>query len=142
MLQLKEIGRLLSTVVTGESGILAASLLSSRGLPLINVSSPDAAAELSSDNLKIYSLLAINSFKQQAKADDPELDSWVALDLESDHRAIVKQFLTVMNDKDESLNDMYVVVFYSSALADVQAKVRVDRVTAALAAGLQGYKSH
>lgn len=145
MLQLKEVAKILSKVVEkdpqGTCSVLGASLLSPKGLPLINVASPEFAQSLlTPDSLKIYSLLAISLFRQQQKLGDPELDSWAALTLDADHRALVKQFLTVMNDRDESLSDMYVVLFYLGELE--VAKVRLDLATAAMAQGLRGYKSH
>lgn len=138
MLQLKQISQLLAQVLTKDSalqGPVAVSLLSNKGLPLTTVTISGLGA-LSPDNLRIYSLLAINSFHQQPAADDEDLDSWAVVDLDGTFRAMVKQFLTIDGDS----NDMFVVLFYTE-LADALAKVKLDGVTEALARKLEGYKA-
>lgn len=146
MLQRREIAKILAQVVNEAGSLLnegafSASLLSSKGLPLVTVTSPDSPASddsLSADTLRLYSLLAINSYKQQEKSGNPSLDDWTALSLSETLRAIVRKFDTVASHQ---LNDLYVVLFYNSPYSDSRAKASVDAVANLLADGLRGYIS-
>lgn len=147
MLQQREIAKILSQVFS-ESGDLipagaySASLLSSKGLPLITVTSPDLPApehSITADTLRVYSLLAINSYKQQEATGNPALDDWTVLSLDETLQAIVKRFVTVPKDKQQ--NELYVVLFYGKSYSDTKAKVSVDSLANLLADGLKGYVS-
>lgn len=134
MLQPKQISETLSQVLSlAGQGPISASLLSRKGLPLSTVLVPNL--EISSDNLKVFSLLAINAFHQQIKAKSAELDDWAVMDVDGNLRTMVKQFSTGNGPK--SL--MYVVIFYLSSYEDGRAKAQLDVLTATLEKELQGY---
>lgn len=134
MLQPKHISSTLSHVLSPEGdGPISASLLSNKGLPLSTVSVPNL--EISPDNLKVFSLLAINAFQHQAKANDAELDNWAVMDVDGKLRTMVKRFLTEKGPK----NQLYVVVFYLSNYDDARAKAQLDVLTETLETELQGY---
>lgn len=147
MLQQREIAKILSQVINESdtlipTGAYSASLLSSKGLPLITVTSPDLPApdySITADTLRVYSLLAINSYKQQEATGNPELDDWTVLSLDETLQAIVKRFVTVHKDKQQ--NELYVVLFYGKSFSDTKAKASVDSLAGILAAGLKGYVS-
>lgn len=109
-------------------------LLSSKGLPLTTVNVPDLPDP---EHLKIYSLWAINSLRQQEKSGDEELDRWSVLDLDGTLRAMVRAFTTFQLG--EVHEEMYVALFYQNDFDDALAKVTLDAVTEALSKGLQGY---
>lgn len=145
MLQQREIAKILSQVISEsgsllQTGAYSVSLLSSNGLPLITVTSPDSPApdySVSADSLRVYSLLAINSFNQQEKCGDSKLDDWMVLSLDETLRAIVKRFVTV--SKGSYRNELYVIIFYGNSYSDDLAKVSVDSLAEIFADGLQGY---
>ncbi|OBA20160.1 hypothetical protein METBIDRAFT_213583 [Metschnikowia bicuspidata var. bicuspidata NRRL YB-4993] len=148
MLQQREISKLLAQAVThagslehAPDAVLFVSLLSARGLPLITVGSPDAESCISPEALRMYSLMTTNLFKQQPKTGDASLDHWAVLDVDTSLRAVIRKFATTSSGTNEPPTTFYTVLFYSSAYADTQAKVRLDLVTAALTAGLSGYRS-
>lgn len=145
MLQSKQVSQVLSQVVGDKSstGPISVSLLSAKGLPLTTVTSTHAADSIvTADNLRVYSLLAINSFHQQPKCGDENVDNWTLLDLDGSLRVMVRKFTTSENDPENYHNDMFVVLFYNGEYSDGLAKVRLDLVTEALAEGLRGYMSH
>lgn len=147
MLQSKQVSEVLSQVVTDHTSHTASpisvSLLTSKGLPLTTVTSANALElSLSPDNLRVYSLLAINSFHQQPKSEDANIDDWALIDLDGSLKAMVRKFSTLENDLENFHNDMFVVLFYSEGLLDAQAKVKLDAVTKALVKGLRGYMAH
>lgn len=147
MLQSKQVSQVLAQVVAGDNastkGPISVSLLSAKGLPLTTVTSTHVAdTTLTADNLRVYSLLAINSFHQQAKCGDDDVDNWALLDLDGSLRAMVRKFSTLENNSENYHNDMFVVLFYSGDYSDALAKVRLDLLTVALAEGLRGYMSH
>lgn len=109
-------------------------LLSSKGLPLTTVNVPELA---NPEQLKIYSLWAINSLKQQDESGDPQLDRWSVLDLDPTLRAMVQAFTTF--ESGEMHEEMYVALFYAHDYENAQAKVTLDAATEALRRGLQGY---
>lgn len=147
MLQSKQVSELLSQVITGPNNHtnapISVSLLTSKGLPLTTVTSSHAASSaLSPDNLGVYSLLAINSFHQQAKSGDDNIDNWALIDLDGTLKAMVRKFSTLENDSENFHHDMFVVLFYGEGYLDAVAKVKLDLVTTALENGLRGYMSH
>lgn len=147
MLQSKQVSEVLSQVVTDHSSHTASpisvSLLTPKGLPLTTVTSANALElSLSPDNLRVYSLLAINSFQQQPKSEDANIDDWALIDLDGSLKAMVRKFSTLENDLENFHNDMFVALFYSEGLLDAQAKVKLDAVTKALVNGLRGYMWH
>lgn len=134
MLQPKHISQTLSSVLSAQGqGPISASLLSNKGLPLSTVSVPNL--DISSDNLKVFSLLAINAFHQQAKARNAELDDWTVMDVDGNLRTMVKRFSTEKGVK----NLLYVVIFYLSNYEDARAKAQLDVLTKTLESELQGY---
>lgn len=134
MLQLKQISQILSQVLGKDgSGPFSASLLSNKGLPLTTVTCSGLGESITPDNLRIYSLSAINSFHQQPKFEDLNLDSWAVVDLDGTLKAMVQKF-------DTAETAMFVVLFYNTSYADAKAKVQLDGVTKALVSGLEGYK--
>lgn len=147
MLQSKQVSQVLSQILAGQNdhndAPISVSLLSAKGLPLTSVTSTHAASSiLSADNLRVYSLLAINSFHQQSRSGDGNVDKWALIDLDGNLKAMVRQFSTLENDSQNYHNDMFVVLFYTSGYSDALAKVKLDLVTEALAEGLRGYMSH
>lgn len=91
--------------------------------------------DISSDNLKVFSLLAINAFHQQPKAKNPDLDDWVVMDVDGNLRSMVKRFSTEKGTK----NQLYVVIFYFSNYEDALAKAQIDALAGTLEKELQGY---
>lgn len=147
MLQSKQVSQVLSQIVSEEStsdnAPISASLLSAKGLPLTTVTSTKAEdLSISADTLRVYSLLAINSFHQQPKTGDDNVDSWTLVDLNGSIKAIIRQFSTLENDTENYHNNMFVVLFYPTGYSDALAKVKLDLVTATLASGLRGYLPH
>lgn len=151
MLQQREISKLLGQVVEqsesfdADSGaILFASLLSAKGLPLITVGSPATETgpeSISPDNLRMYSLIATNLFKQQQKTGDPILDDWAVLDVDTSLKTVMRKFATTSSGDNEPQDTFFAVLFYSNKYPDTQAKVRLDLLTEVLSAGLSGYRS-
>lgn len=136
MLQLKQISKVLSqglnpVSTTNTSVPLAISLLSSAGLPLTTVTSINSEETLASDNLKIYSLLAVSNF-QQLKTKD-----WSLLEFEADVKAIIEQVHYSESKDQESV--LYVVIFYGTNFLDAVAKLKIDNINSALQQGLNGY---
>lgn len=141
MLQPKQILKVLSQAIAprksegdSESGPISIMLLSSKGLPLTTVNVPDLPDP---EYLKIYSLWATSSLRQQEKSGNEELDRWSVLDLDGTLRAMVQAFTTF--ESGEIHEEMYVALFYRKDYDDALAKVMLDAVTEALSAGLQGY---
>lgn len=147
MLQQREIAKVLSQVFHGsgillQKGAFSASLLSSKGLPLITVTAADLPTSeylASPDTLRVYSLLAINSYRQQEKCGDSSLDEWAVLSLDETLRVIVKRFLT--GNKKDPHKELFVILFYTSPFSDIRAKASVDALSDVLAEGLKGYVS-
>lgn len=145
MLQQREIAKILSQVVYESgtlkpSGAYSASLLSGKGLPLVTVTSVDLPTLnnlLSPDILRVYSLLAINSFKNNEKCGDTTLDDWTVLSLDETLQAIVKRFVTI--DKKNEQSELFVVLFYGNLYKNTQAKAAVDALSNVLSEGLKGY---
>ncbi|KAM3126116.1 hypothetical protein CJJ07_000140 [Candidozyma auris] len=134
MLQPKHISQTISQVLSPHGlGPISVSLLSSKGLPLSTVSVSNL--DISSDNLKVFSLLAINAFHQQPKAKNPDLDDWVVMDVDGHLRSMVKRFSTEKGTK----NQLYVVIFYFSNYEDALAKAQIDALAGTLEKELQGY---
>lgn len=134
MLQPKHISKTLSQVLSlAGQGPISASLLSKKGLPLATVLVPNL--DISSDNLKVFSLLAINAFHQQTKAKSADLDDWAVMDVDGNLRTMVKRFSTEGGLK----NLMYAVIFYLSGYEDGKAKAQLDVLTETLENELQGY---
>lgn len=103
---------------------------------MTSVDLPTSNSLLSPDTLRVYSLLAINSFKQNKKCGDSTLDDWTVLSLDETLRAIVKRFVT--NDKNAQ-NELYVVLFYGQSYKHTKAKAAVDALSRVLSEGLKGY---
>lgn len=149
MLQHREISKLLGQAIEqsgdgGSDGVLFASLLSAKGLPLITVGPPTdhtSTQGISPDSLRMYSLMATNLFGQQEKTGDESLDCWAVLDIDTFLRAAMRKFATTSSSENGPQTVFYTVLFYTAAFPDAQAKVRLDLVTEALAAGLSGYRS-
>lgn len=92
---------------------ISLSLLAYNGLPLtsVNISNLNEINNLSVDNLKIYSLLALNFFNQQQLqfqeingngSNDP-LNHWCALELDENLRVIIQKLkLNKDNDDEDS----------------------------------------
>lgn len=146
MLQQKEISKLLAQVLETRNeapGVFLASLLSRKGLPLVTVSNPGPAglivAELP-DNLRIYSLLAVNLFKQQKRTGDEAADLWIGLDMDASTKVVVSKFYT-KDSADTDYAALYVALFYAAGYPDSQARARLLLLTEALATGLRGYRS-
>lgn len=156
MLQLKQISKVLSTALTttpnstSASSPLALSLLSHSGLPLTTVTQPDLenVEYLSVDNLKIYSLLAVNFFKHQSLSGALSENSWAAVELDKNLNVIIEK-LDIQDgsqNTDESSAEepvpeleLYVVLFYTKDFSAAVAKVKLDAVAPLLSEGLKGY---
>lgn len=156
MLQLKQISRVLSNALstapnsTTASSPLALSLLSHSGLPLTTVTQPDLdhVDNLSVDNLKIYSLLALNFFRHQNLTASLSENNWAAVELDRNLNVIIEK-LDIEDDPsatDETSSDdpapeldLYVVIFFTKEFSSAVAKVKLDAVALALSEGLKGY---
>lgn len=140
MLQPKQILRVLSQVITDKplstssKGPLSVVLLSNKGLPLATANVPDL---VDPDQLKIYSLWALNSLRQQDKSGNKDLDCWSVLELDENLRAMVKAFTTF--EANDMREEMYAMLFYEADYDDALAKAQLDAVTDALSQGLAGY---
>lgn len=150
MLQPKQISKVLSQAfkpVSTEEGSsrmgpapIALSLLYHNGLPLSSVINPDIEKyNLTADNLKIYSLLAVNYFKSE------ENSNWTVIELDENTRVMIQKLGPsiegkAINDKEPVQDDsLYVVIFYDSTLQASIAKLKLDAVCKCLDEGLQGY---
>lgn len=134
MLQPKHISEVLAQALSeGGDGPIMVSLLSNKGLPLATVTPPSTL--FNRDDLRVYSLLAINAFHQQQTLSDPTLDDWAVVEVDDHYKAMINRFYTMENHQ----NYLYVVEFYTSEFADSKAKARLDAVTKSLTEGLQGY---
>lgn len=143
MLQLKQISKVLSqglravaSVKTTTTSPFAISLLSKSGLPLTTVTSLDeAVSEISTDNLKIYSLLAVNNFQLE------QVEDWTLLEFEFGIKAIIEKvnYESGLEQEDQE-STLYVVVFYNGDFPDAVAKLKLDNINAALSEGLKGYR--
>ncbi|CAH2355644.1 hypothetical protein CLIB1423_30S00540 [[Candida] railenensis] len=142
MLQSKQISKVLTqglraaSVKTSTSSPFAISLLSKSGLPLTTVTSLDeAVSEISTDNLKIYSLLAVNNFQSE------NVEDWTLLEFEFGIKAIIEKVkYDSEQDQEDQESTLYVVVFYNGDFPDAVAKLKLDNINAALSEGLKGYR--
>ena len=142
MLQLKRISQVLAQglvpVTESEtSRPLAISLLASSGLPLATVTSTELETELtlSSDNVKIYSLLGVNYLRQQASDDSQEVvrvqsGQWTIVTLDKK----LKLAIALIRD-----DPMYVTILYDDNVLDAVAKLKLDNLCETLTKGLEGY---
>lgn len=142
MLQLKRISQVLAQglvpVTESEtSRPLAISLLASSGLPLATVTSTELETQLdlSSDNVKIYSLLGVNYLRQQASDDGQEAvrvqsGQWTIVTLDK----MLKLAIALIRD-----DPMYVTILYDDNVLDAVAKLKLDNLCEALTKGLEGY---
>lgn len=169
MLQTKRISKVLSQglkpiskdeLPLGVNEPLSLSLLSHSGLPLTTVSRNEVESRgLTVDNLRIYSLLAMNQFKNATEGEEgtesgkKELSNWVGMAVDKDLHLIIQKVdyakqlsngesgtssngqLMVENNE----NDLYVVIFYTSEFPHAIAKLKIDNVCNAVAQGLEGY---
>lgn len=134
MLQPKNISHILAQALSNnEDGPMMISLLSNKGLPLATVT--PSVSLFNRDDLRVYSLLAINSFQQQPSLSDSALDNWAVVEIDGNYKAMINRFYTMENPQ----NFLYVVEFYVKDFPDSKAKARLDSVTKSLEQGLQGY---
>ncbi|ODV68859.1 hypothetical protein HYPBUDRAFT_152151 [Hyphopichia burtonii NRRL Y-1933] len=143
MLQLRHISKVLSQGLgssNSRTSPLSISLLSSNGLPLSTVRVPNQEKEhLTNDNLKIYSLLALNQLRQQND------DEWGLLELDENLKVVIsklelKNYINKEQIEDKREEGLYVVIFYDSMFSDAEAKLRLDNLCSALSQGLEGYR--
>lgn len=143
MLQLRQISKVLSQGLgssNSRTSPLSISLLSSNGLPLSTVRVPNQENEhLTNDNLKIYSLLALNQLRQQND------DEWGLLELDENLKVVIsklelKNYINKEQIEDKREEGLYVVIFYDSMFSDAEAKLRLDNLCSALSQGLEGYR--
>lgn len=155
MLQLKQISKLLSQGLTPVSTTdnsafasiknspLSISLLSSEGIALTTVVNSTLLQELnlSSDNLKIYSLIGYNYLHQRllqfylnpSDQEDEELVSWTIIQLENELKLVIQK----LDSKDK--HPLFVILFYHQQFPDEFAKLKSDGLTEALNLGFRGY---
>lgn len=143
MLQLRQISKVLSQGLgsgNARTSPLSISLLSSNGLPLSTVRVPNQENEhLTNDNLKIYSLLALNQLRQQND------DEWGLLELDENLKVVIsrlelKNYINQEQIEDKREEGLYVVIFYDGTFTDAEAKLRLDNLCSALSKGLEGYR--
>lgn len=169
MLQPKQISKVLSQGLTPTPSIskstrinspLSLSLLSHSGLPLTTVTSSNLEQNgtLSVDNLRIYSLLATNHFKQNMsdeanESSGQEVAAWSGMEIDKGLHLIIQKLEYKDSEGQEdaeqkngsdggaghSEDDLYVVIFYESGYPHEIAKLKINNVCGALAEGLKGY---
>lgn len=167
MLQLRQISRLLaqglrpvstspehSHLTQLDTAPLSISLLSSEGVALTTVVSTSLLQQLdlTSDNLKIYSLIGYNYLHQRLQdfykqyfqpstktleidLEQAELVSWTVVQLENDIKLVIQKLTTDSNHSPP----LYVILFYHNSFPDEFAKLKSDNLKLALNEGLKGY---
>lgn len=135
MLQLKRISEVLAkglepVPAAGSGRPLAISLLGSSGLPLATVTTPELQSKfnLTSDNVKMYSLLGMNHLSQSS-GEEPN-SKWTIVSLDSTLKLAISAF------RDEP---MYVTILYDDTVESAVAKLKLDSLCAAMSQGLAGY---
>lgn len=119
---------------------LSVSLVSSTGTPLSSVCNKAQQNNdfISIDNLKIYCLLAVNTFNQTQQENGNDSNTWTKIILEKGLNSILESVPRQGEGTESKVgNEVYVLILYDDSVPDAVAKLKVDNICKALGEGLK-----